>query len=150
MNIILTGPPRIGKTTIVQAVLSKIEKDCAGFYTEEIRENQQRVGFRLVTLDNRSCIMAHKNFKSSHRVGKYGVDIQGFDEFLGVIEFFDPSTDLIVIDEIGKMESLSVKFNSLLIRILDSETPVIATIGLKGAGIIEQIKHRPDIRLFEI
>jgi nucleoside-triphosphatase THEP1 len=48
------------------------------------------------------------------------------------------------------MESLSMKFNTLLIRILDSETPVIATIALKGAGIIGQIKRRLDIRSFEM
>ena len=151
MNVLLTGKPGIGKTTLIVRILGIIKHlRAAGFYTREIRQGGIRKGFELIDLSGRKSLLSHVNIKSSHRVGKYGVDIQGFDEFLGVIEFFDPSTDLIVIDEIGKMESLSVKFNSLLIRILDSETPVIATIGLKGAGIIEQIKQRPDIRLFEI
>jgi len=34
--------------------------------------------------------------------------------------------------------------------ILDSEKCVIATIALKGSGIIEEIKKRKDVKLFEI
>jgi nucleoside-triphosphatase THEP1 len=35
-------------------------------------------------------------------------------------------------------------------EILDSEKWVIAAIALKGSGLIEKIKKRQDIRLFEI
>jgi len=35
-------------------------------------------------------------------------------------------------------------------EILNSEKWVIATIALKGSGLIEKIKTRRDIRLFEI
>lgn len=151
MNILVTGVPGIGKTTLIVRILGVIKHlRAVGFYTREIRQGGIRKGFELIDLSGRKSLLSHVNIKSPYRVGKYGVDIQGFDEFLEAAEFFDPSTDLIVIDEIGKMESFSMKFNTLLIRILDSETPVIATIALKGAGIIGQIKRRPDIRLFEM
>jgi nucleoside-triphosphatase THEP1 len=48
------------------------------------------------------------------------------------------------------MECFSVKFNALLEKIMDSEKSVIATIARKGAGVIEQVKSRDDIRLFEV
>jgi nucleoside-triphosphatase len=151
MNILLTGEPGIGKTTLIVRILGVIKHlRTAGFYTHEIRQGGIRKGFELIDLGGRKSLLSHVNIKSPYRIGKYGVDIQGFEEFLEAIEFFDPSMDLFVIDEIGKMESLSTKFNTLLIRILDYETPVIATIALKGAGIIGQIKRRPDIRLFEM
>jgi nucleoside-triphosphatase len=151
MNILLTGEPGIGKTTLIVRILGVIKHlRTAGFYTREIRQGGIRKGFELIDLGGRKSLLSHVNIKSPYRIGKYGVDIQGFEEFLEAIEFFDPSMDLFVIDEIGKMESLSTKFNTLLIRILDYETPVIATIALKGAGIIGQIKRRPDIRLFEM
>lgn len=151
MNILLTGEPGIGKTTLIVRILGVIKHlRTAGFYTREIRQGGIRKGFELIDLGGRKSLLSHVNIKSHYRVGKYGVDIQGFEEFLEAIEFFDPPTDLIIIDEIGKMECVSTKFNTLLIRILDSETPVIATIALKGAGIIGQIKRRPDIRLFEM
>ncbi len=151
MNVLLTGRPGIGKTTLIVSILGVIQNlRATGFYTREIRQGGIRKGFELIDLGGRKSLLSHVTIKGLYRVGKYGVDIQGFEEFLEGIEFFDPSMDLIVIDEIGKMECLSKKFYSLLIRILDSETPVIATIALKGAGIIGHIKRRPDIRLFEM
>jgi nucleoside-triphosphatase len=151
MNILLTGGPGIGKTTLIVSILEAIKHlRAAGFYTCEIRQGGTRKGFELIDLGGRKSLLSHVTLKSPYRVGKYGVDIQGFEEFLEGIEFFDPSIDLIVIDEIGKMECLSRKFHFLLIHILDSETPVIATIAQKGADIIGQIKLRPDIRLLEV
>jgi nucleoside-triphosphatase THEP1 len=48
------------------------------------------------------------------------------------------------------MECLSDPFKNLLKKILDSDKLVIATIALKGSGLIGKIKERDDIKLFEI
>lgn len=122
----------------------------AGFYTAEIREEGQRKGFELISLDGKRGLLSHKDIKSPHRVGKYKVDIKGFEDFLDGIPFLSPSIHLIVIDEIGKMECLSDQFKNLLKKIFDSEKLVIATIALKGSGLIAEIKERPDIELFEM
>ena len=78
------------------------------------------------------------------------MDVKGFEDFLGLISFFNPSARLIIIDEIGKMECLSVRFQKILKEILDSEKCMIATIALKGSGLIAEIKERTDVKLFEI
>ena len=78
------------------------------------------------------------------------MDIIGFEEFLESISFFKPFIRLIIIDEIGKMECLSDQFKKLLKEILDSEKWVIATIALKGSGLIADVKERKDVHLFEI
>jgi nucleoside-triphosphatase len=48
------------------------------------------------------------------------------------------------------MECLSERFKECLIEWLNSEKRVIATIAFKGSGIIEEIKKRKDVKLFEI
>jgi nucleoside-triphosphatase len=78
------------------------------------------------------------------------VDVKGFESFLETISFFDPAKCLIVIDEIGKMECLSRKFRDLLKELLDSEKGVVATIALKGTGLIEEVKGRKDVKMFEV
>lgn len=78
------------------------------------------------------------------------MDIKGFEAFLDSIPFLDPSAGPIIIDEIGKMECLSEKFRNLLKKVLDSGKLVIATIALKGGGLIGEIKEREDIKIFEI
>lgn len=150
-KILITGLPGIGKTTLIKE-LSKALKDyhLVGFYTEEIREAGERKGFELISLDGRKGLLAHKEIKSPYRVGRYGVDVRGFDEFLDTIPWTDLSARLIIIDEIGKMECFSEKFKRVLNRIFDSRKELIATIAMKGGGLIAQLKARQDVRVFEI
>lgn len=150
-NLLITGPPGCGKTTLVKGLIAQLRHlKPVGFYTEEIREGGIRTGFSLNGLDGKTSILAHVDVKSRYRVGKYGVDLEAFEEFMGTISFFNPNTQVVVIDEIGKMECFSAKFTRLLNDIFDSNTPVIATIALKGSEPIATIKRRPDVELFEL
>lgn len=151
-NILITGLPGVGKTILIRKIADGL-KDFypSGFYTSEIREGGIRKGFELISLDGKRGILSHINIKSDYRVGKYRVDIKGFEDFLDSIPFLETSTNLIIIDEIGKMECLSDKFRKLLKGILNSQKLVIATIALKGGGfIIEEIKKRNDVISFEV
>lgn len=148
-NILITGIPGVGKTTLVKKLLTHFKHlNADGFYTEEVREGGIRKGFELVDLRGERSVLSHVRIKGPCRVGKYGVDVVGFDEFLASADFLDSQTDLVVIDEIGKMECFSDKFVSLMQKLLDSDTLVIATIAQKGGGFIAEIKERADIQMF--
>jgi len=150
-NLLITGLPGVGKTTLIRRLYEAL-KDFhpIGFYTAEIREEGVRKGFELVTLEGKRGVLSHVDIKSRYRVGRYKVDVSGFEDFLGGISFFDPSSNMMMVDEIGKMECLSDKFEKILKKILDSEKWVIATIALKGSGLIAGVKQRQDIKLFEM
>lgn len=150
-NLLITGLPGVGKTTLIRKLCEGL-KDFhpVGFYTAEIREEGVRKGFELVSLEGTRGILSHVDIKSRNRVGRYKVDVRGLENFLGGISFFDPSSTVIMIDEIGKMECLSDKFERILKRVLNSEKRVIATIALKGSGLITEVKQRQDVRLYEI
>ncbi len=150
-NILLTSLPGLGKTTIIRRVTQIYRDKCAGFYTEEIREHNTRVGFRLITLSGQSCIMAHKDIKSHYRVGKYGVDIACIEN-IGVAAIKQGITEdkIIVIDEIGKMELYSHKFRDVVIVAFNSKCPVIATILYSPNPFCDKIKKRKDVKIFEV
>jgi nucleoside-triphosphatase len=150
-NILITGLPGIGKTTAVIRLAEEL-KDLgpAGFYTAEIRESGVRQGFELVGLDGRRGLLSHVDIKSTYRVGRYGVALGSFEIFLDSLALADPKTQVVIIDEIGKMECLSPKFKAVVRDVLDSEKPVIATIALKGMGFIAEVKNRVDIKLVEM
>ena len=150
-NILITGPPGIGKTTIMKKLAQKLEDTApAGFYTAEIREGGVRQGFELVGLNGRKGLLSHIDIKSPYHVGRYGVDISGFEIFLDALALTGPNARLVMIDEIGKMECLSQRFKTVVRTVLDSGKAVIATIALKGPGFIAEVKGREDAVLFEM
>lgn len=150
-NLLITGLPGIGKTTLIIKIAQELkEKKPAGFHTAEIREKGTRKGFELISLGGEQSILSHVNIKSSNRVGKYGVDIPAFENFIDSINFEDPENKCIIIDEIGKMELFSNKFRNQLKKLLDSDKLLIASIALRGKGIIRDIKNREDVKLFEL
>ena len=134
-NILITGLPAVGKTTLIKTLFKELSHiHPVGFFTEEIREQGERKGFRLLSPDGTEGILSHVNIQSPFRVGKYGVDIKGFERFLESIQLLDAEGAFVIVDEIGKMECFSKKFLSLIYAVLDSEAPLVATIAQKGGG----------------
>ncbi len=148
---LIMGKPGVGKTTLVQKIIKQMGSvNMAGFLTTEIRCTGSRLGFKLQGLNGESRTLAHVDFESRHRVGRYGVDKDGFEEFLATLTLMDSDVDLIVIDEIGKMELFSNRFRNLVCDALNSDKQVLATIALKGNEFIRGIKQRRDIHLLEV
>ncbi len=149
-NLFLTGPPGIGKTTIIQKALQRVSCPATGFFTREIREGCQRVGFSIVTLDGREGILAHIRAKGKFSVGRYKVNMEDIERL--AVPAMTPRSpqDLIVVDEVGKMECFSQAFQEALIRALDAPNIVLGTVAAKGTGFIESIKSRPDVTILPV
>jgi nucleoside-triphosphatase len=148
---LITGKPGVGKTTLVQKIIKRMGSvNMAGFYTAEIRSKGSRLGFELQGLNGKRRILAHVGIHGQHRVGKYGVHTGGFEEFLETLDLMNPDVELIVVDEIGKMELFSNRFRSLVCNALNSDKQVLASIPIKGNEFIREIKQRIEIHLFEV
>ncbi len=117
---LLTGEPRIGKTTALKRVIDGIGvKRCGGFYTEEMCVQGERRGFRLVTLDGQIGTMADVNSDSPLRVGRYGVVLNILEDIgLAAVYKTLSTKSLIVIDEIGPMQLYSNKFKLAILDVL--------------------------------
>jgi nucleoside-triphosphatase len=152
-HILLTGRPGVGKTTLICRIartLIERGRRPVGFYTEEIREGGVRRGFRIVTLDGRTRVLAHVEHKRPARVGRYGVDVACFEALLRELDLPSAPQALTVIDEIGKMECLSSLFVRQIRAILDSRRPLLATVAARGQGLIREVKDRGDVRLIPV
>jgi nucleoside-triphosphatase THEP1 len=149
-NILVTGPPRCGKSTLIERVVGRIQKPMTGFFTREMRGGGKRVGFSITTLDGKKGVLAHQDTKSRFRVGKYGVNLDDIDHIAVPSMLPAKAVEIVVIDEIGKMECFSPLFRQTLMKVLDSENPVLGSIAMKGGRFIQKLKEREDVLLLHV
>ena len=150
-NLLLTGPPGVGKTTLILCALTGLSPVASGFITRELRQDGERVGFAVETLAGERCVMAHVDFRTPYRVGRYRVDLAAFEAVaLPAIDPAHVGARLIVVDEIGKMECFSARFRELVVAALDSDRAVLATIALRGDRFVEGLKARSDVTLLHV
>ncbi len=148
---LLTGRPGTGKTSLIKQVVAQMKGKAGGFYTEEIRSQGVREGFRLVTLDGEDAILAHVNIHSPYRVSKYGVDVDTLER-VGVPAIYQAvqQRDLVVIDEIGKMELFSASFREAVSQAIDSGKRILGTIILNPNPWADDIKRRLQVNLITV
>lgn len=152
----ITGLPGAGKTYALLKVIEMLEADeytVGGMITEPILENEHRVGFYVVDWGTKvRKIFAHKDIDSRIHVGKYGVDIQALEE-IGVQAIRDATmnTNIVVIDEVGKMEVESDPFVKAVKDALDADKPLVLTLHKKSRNpLLQDIRRRDDIRILEV
>jgi nucleoside-triphosphatase len=152
MKLLLTGPPGIGKTTVIQKVLSGMQVSAGGFYTQEMKEKGRRIGFSLRTLDGKKGVLARIDYQTGFHVGRYGVDITLFEAIaIPALERALEQKELIVIDEIGTMELFSQRFQEMVLRILDQAERDLLGVIHQGSGTFEAaIKKKNDVEIITV
>jgi len=150
-RILVTGPPGIGKTTLVLRVLDLLHgRRLSGFYTEEVRGRTGRTGFRIVTLDGRTAQLATAGGVGGPRVGRYTVHLAALEALCEDVLEPGPDVDAVFIDEIGKMECLSPTFVRAAQRALTGPVPVLGTVALAGGGFIAEAKRMPGAEVITL
>ena len=148
-NIFLTGAPSSGKTTVIKKVIENLNYPANGFYTEEERVGGKRVGFAMKTLDGEEGYLAHQDIKSDFHIRRYGVSIENIEN-IAVPSIAPAKNNIIILDEIGKMECFSDRFKQAATNALHSSNIVIGTITFGGDDFILKIKDREDIEIHEV
>lgn len=152
LNLLVTGKPGVGKTTLIERVVERLRGSLrlAGFTTTEVRNPEgERLGFDIVTVEGKRSELARVGFRSTVHVGRYGVNLETF-EHLALPELGRRDADLIVIDEIGKMECASGRFRRALEDALDGPIKVLATLGIGRLPFFQALKDRPDVEVITV
>lgn len=156
MKVLITGSPGVGKTTLIKSLCQDLTQ-CSGFYTEELREGGKRTGFDIVSLDGstRAPLARVNTSVKGPKVGQYTVITSDF-ELLAQKLLNSKSIEncqYVIIDEIGKMENFSSKFQVMVRKIFESDSKhIIATIPVKyeSISLVKEIVNRSDTEIIEV
>lgn len=160
----ITGLPNVGKTATLAAICRKLERDdfiIGGMITRAYRPppGDVRVGFYVEDWQTgEKEVFASKEFNTREKTetddGTYFINIDPLER-IGVKAIrdaiADEDVDIIIIDEVGKMEMHSEQFNKAVKEALDCPKPIIMTLHKKSRNpLLQDLRRRDDVRILEV
>ena len=148
-HIFLTGEIRIGKSTVIKKTLSLLGAKCGGFQTyfsENRLDDNRRLYIgefgQLPSYDDeyepastdRRCVLTER------------FDILGAQYILNAAK----AADLIVMDELGKMERHARRFQSAVLESIEGRLPVFGVIRNSAGGWLNQIRQNPGVTIITV
>ena len=132
-RVLLTGLPGSGKSTVLLKIVERLRAEglnVGGFITPEVRVKGRRIGFKVIDLySGKEGVLASSERETGPRVGRYRVNVQGFEEVaLPALDYAERECDLVCIDEIGRMELFSQAFRRKIEELFRTEKPILAVV----------------------
>lgn len=148
-NIFLTGEKGIGKTTLINKILNHINCDIGGYTVKPIIEGNLK-HFYISSIEDisKKALMATGDTTKRKIVTIYEDSLNNFGAEL--INECIKTKDLIILDEIGFIESKCINFKNSVIKALNSNKTVIGVLKEFNGDFIKIIKERDDVILFVV
>ena len=130
-NFFISGMPKAGKTTLLRKIIKDLKTrgyDVGGFISPEIKEHGTREGFYVEDITTGKKTLLASTVGDGPKISKYHVNVKEFEGIALETMRNAKDYDLVIIDEIGRMELESVKFGDILEDLLQGSKPVVASL----------------------
>lgn len=154
-KIMLTGKIGVGKTTLLYRLLSIIhhDKKIYGFCTEKSTAGDKHCDIGQVYIYPAASIKIKSQINCVAELTgnkKFTVHTEIF-ETIGVQLLSDiPKGSIIIMDEIGFLESNAPKFSSKIKEIINDDYTVLGIIKPIKTPLLDYIRSSPNINMFTI
>lgn len=151
-HILICGNRQVGKSTLIERLSEEITVPIYGFITKIMRVNDE--GFHEIYIfhaaDKERNLTEDKHLADCDTVRR-NVNTDKF-ETLGVDYLRAKPGGIVIMDELGFMESGAEKFRKAVLAAFDGDIPVIAAIkkGYEDNAFLNAVKAHPNAELFEI
>lgn len=143
-HLFLTGEIQVGKSTLLHRYLA--EKDCrvGGFHTVW-RDSEHRT---LHLLPYAGGICLAENCIAERVSGKLTPHPEVFDRIGPAL--LDLPCDILVMDELGFLESESYGFQAAVLTALNSNTPIVGVIKPRHTDFLDKVRSHRCVRIVEV
>lgn len=150
MNIFLTGPIQIGKSTAIKRYLATNPAlRLGGFVTVSRPMDADTIGVYI-----QPPVFAESDCDGAHLAGLRGGRRGGIPETfettgLAILDASGPF-DLLLMDELGRMELRSPRFCARVLSLLEGDTPVLGVVKPESNALLDAVRAHPKTVLLEV
>ena len=151
MHIFLQGPKKIGKSTIIRKMLEILTADTnikpGGFFTWNGGEADPHVYMRpaCTGTENKTLRLASYDPESGLISDNQVFERDGVEILTG-----SKGANLIIMDELGFLESKAPLFRKAVLDILAGDIPVLGVLRLGGVPWHNDIKSNPQVTVIDV
>ena len=155
MHIFLTGDVQVGKSTIIKKTLAALKlRDIGGFRSVSVPDLPDgAMSVYLIPVGEKDPVVNDWN-----RVGirkGCGRGIGKFPEAFeraGVQALVDAENmPLILMDEVGRMESAAARFSARILELLNEDTPILGVVQkIADTKLTNAIRQHPNVRVLTV
>ncbi|SFA69134.1 molybdopterin-guanine dinucleotide biosynthesis protein MobB [Acetitomaculum ruminis DSM 5522] len=150
-HIFLTGEKKIGKSTLLNKIVERLEEPYSGYQTRPYEIEGHLKGYYFHSIKEREEF--ENDCPISVRIKKQG-NFPVFETFenLGVETLKDSlaDNDILIADELGKLERKAEKFQEQFFRNLKNQRMILGVIQKTKAAFLDEILKRKDVKVYEV
>jgi len=166
VHVFLQGPKNIGKTTVILKTIELLRKNkpiaIGGFFTWKGGNNDRHIYIQSAGLAAPALTTQTKNSLSSYEKeifrlatwdseqGKLVSNIESFEEIGVHILAQSKGVDLIIMDELGNLESNARLFKKAVLDTLSGTVPVLGALRMGDIPWHNDIKQNLQVTLHEV
>ncbi len=151
MHVLITGPRGVGKSTLVRRLTAELGMPLFGFETKkEAAGDDSLPGDPIYIREAGAARQSGGELLGYCRERCVSVDTAAFDRFASRLCRPVPPGHLVVMDELGVMESGAEEFCAAVLALLDGDAPVLAVVKDKHPPFLDAVRAHPKCRAFYV
>lgn len=160
MKVLLTGPPRSGKSRLLRQLAERYPGNAGGYLVQEILDSdRRRAGFELLVVWSgpgsglrtvSRSVLARLEPWTPHRVGRYWLEEATVMRAVQALDAAMHEGGLVLVDEIGPLQIGVPAFRDALSRCFDQAGPLLGSISTVADPFLDSLRARPGLRLLEV
>ena len=155
MHIFLTGDVQVGKSTIIKKTLAALKlRDIGGFRSVSVPDLPDgAMSVYLIPARDEHPMMGDWNRVGIRKGCGRGIEkIPEAFERAGVQALVDAENmPLILMDEVGRMESAAARFSARILELLNGDTPILGVVQkIADSKLTNAIRQHPNVRVLTV